>query len=113
MAKRNKPDNKGFVYSTDPSFRVEENQESAETFPAVAQKLRIRLDTKNRAGKAVTLITGFAGKEEDIEDLGRKLKASCGSGGSIKDGEIIIQGDHREKILQWLFKNGFKQAKRI
>ena len=113
MSKKIKPDTRGFVYSTDPSFRFEENHENAETLQSAAQKLRIRLDTKNRAGKAVTLITGFEGKEADLEDLGKKLKAACGTGGSVKDGEIIIQGDHREKVLQWLIKNGYKLARRI
>ena len=77
------------------------------------QKLRIRLDTKHRAGKAVTLINGFIGKEEDVEDLGKKLKSFCGTGGSAKDGEIIVQGDQREKVMQWLVKNGYKQVKKI
>jgi translation initiation factor 1 len=103
----------GIVYSTDPGFRPEEeNREMAETLPPAQQKLRVRLDTKHRAGKAVTLIEGFAGKNEDLEELGKKLKAYCGTGGSAKDGEIIVQGDNRSKVLQWLLKNGY-QAKGI
>jgi translation initiation factor 1 len=113
MSKKNKADNKGFVYSTDPDFRFEESGEQVDTLPAAQQKLRIRLDTKQRAGKAVTLIEGFAGKDEDLQDLGKKLKAFCGSGGSAKDGEIIVQGDHRDKVLQWLQKQGYKLAKKI
>src|SRR3954471_18681064 len=108
MSKKNKPDTRGFVFSTDPNFRFEEESESAqETLAPNQQKLKVRLDTKQRAGKAVTLIENFIGKEEDIEDLGKKLKNFCGTGGSVKDGEIIIQGDQREKVLQWLVKNGF------
>jgi translation initiation factor 1 len=113
MSKKNKPDHKGFVYSTDPDFRFETNEEVTETLPPAQQKLRIRLDTKQRAGKAVTLIEGFIGKEEDLEELGKKLKSFCGTGGAAKDGEIIVQGDQREKVLQWLIKNGYKNSRKI
>jgi translation initiation factor 1 len=113
MSKKNKPDNRGFVFSTDPNFRFqEEPQEAQETLPPAQQKLRVRLDTKQRAGKAVTLITSFIGTSEDLEELGKKLKNFCGTGGSVKDGEIIIQGDQREKVLQWLLKNGFTNSKK-
>ncbi len=81
--------------------------------PEVQQKLKIRLETKHRGGKTVSLIEGFIGTGGDLEDLGKKLKNFCGTGGSAKDGEIIVQGDQREKILQWLLKNGYKQTKRI
>ncbi len=113
MSKKNKPDNKGFVYSTDPDFHFEEVNESRETLLPGQQKLRIKLDTKQRAGKAVTLVAGFMGKEEDLEELGKKLKSFCGTGGSVKDGEIIVQGDQREKTLQWLMKNGYTSTKKI
>lgn len=114
MSKKNKPDTRGFVYSTDPnfSFQPEEN-EAQETLPAAQQKLKIRLDTKHRAGKAVSLVEGFTGTSDDLENLGKKLKNFCGTGGSAKDGEIIIQGDQRDKILQWFLKNGYKQARKI
>lgn len=79
--------------------------------PAARQPLRIRLDAKHRAGKAVTLIEGFVGTESDLETLGKGLKSFCGVGGSVKDRQIIIQGDQRNKVLQWLKKNGYTQAK--
>lgn len=113
MSKKNKPDTRGFVYSTDPNFSFEEEQSNVETLPQGQQKLKVRLDTKHRAGKAVTLVNGFIGKEEDLQELGKKLKSFCGTGGSAKDGEIIVQGDQREKVLQWLLKNGYKLAKKI
>mgnify|MGYP003542892311 FL=1 len=113
MSKKNKPDLKGFVYSTDPDFSFEEERLSEETLPPAQQKLKIRLDTKHRAGKVVTLIEGFSGKEKDLEDLGKKLKSFCGTGGSAKNGEIIVQGDQLEKVMQWLVKNGYKQIKKI
>ena len=113
MSKKNKPDNRGFVYSTDPDFQFERKKEDIETLPPSQQQLRIRLDTKHRAGKAVTLITGFIGKENDLEELGKKIKSFCGTGGSAKDGEITIQGDQREKVMQWLVKNGYMKVKKI
>lgn len=112
MSKKNKPDNRGFVYSTDPNFRFEEEQAQVTTLPPGQQKLRIWLDTKQRAGKAVTLITGFIGTDADLQDLGKKLKNSCGTGGSAKDGEIIVQGDQRDKVMQYLLKNGYSQSKK-
>jgi translation initiation factor 1 len=113
MSKKNKPDTRGFVYSTDPNFQFEEEKNVSDTPPPSSQQLSVWLETKHRAGKAVTLVGGFKGKEEDLEALGKKLKSFCGTGGSAKDGEIIIQGDQREKVLQWLQKNGYKNSKRI
>ena len=113
MPKKNKPDSRGFVYSTDPNFRFEETQNNDETLPPAQQKLKVRLETKHRGGKAATIVDGFLGKNEDLEDLGKKLKTFCGTGGSAKDGEIIVQGDQREKVLQWLMKNGYKNSKKI
>jgi translation initiation factor 1 len=113
MIKKNKPDTRGFVFSTDPNFQFEEQNENAETLLPKQQKLRIKLETKHRAGKAVTLVEGFVGKNEDLEELGKKLKSFCGTGGSAKDGEIIVQGDHRDKVLQWLLKNGYSSSKKI
>ena len=113
MSKKNKPDTRGFVYSTDPGFKFEEEPNTTETLPPAQQKLKIKLDTRHRAGKAVTLIEGFIGKEEDLQELGKKLKNFCGTGGSAKDAEIIVQGDQRDKVLQWLHNNGYKQSRKI
>jgi len=113
MTKKIRPDSRGFVYSTNPDFNFEHGPENRDTLPAAEQRLKIRLDTKHRAGKAVTLIEGFAGQEQDLEELGKKLKAFCGTGGSAKNSEITVQGDHREKVLQWLLKNGYSKSKKI
>lgn len=114
MSKKNKADKGGFVYSTDPNFKYEHEQdETIETLPPQQQKFKVRLDTKHRAGKAVTLVEGFIGKENDLQDLGKKLKNFCGTGGSAKEAEIIIQGDQREKVVQWLIKNGYQNVKKL
>ncbi|HMP19390.1 MAG TPA: translation initiation factor [Ferruginibacter sp.] len=104
----------GLVYSTDPNFKPTGfTEDEPETLLPAQQKLKIRLDTKQRGGKAVTLIEGFAGTLTDIEQLGKSLKAFCGTGGSVKDGEILVQGDNRDKVLQWLQKNGYTAAKKL
>lgn len=114
MSKKNKSDKHGFVYSTDPNFSFQhEEEQAAETLAPQQQKLKIRLDTKQRGGKAVTLVEGFVGTEEDLQTLGKALKNFCGTGGAAKDNEIIVQGDQRDKVMQWLQKNGYKNAKRI
>ena len=103
----------GLVYSTDPNFKIEEDiDEEQESILPAQQKIRIRLDKKHRGGKAVTLIEEFIGKQVEKEELGKKLKTFCGTGGSVKDGEIIVQGDNRDKILQWLIKGGYTKAKK-
>ncbi len=97
------------VYSTNPDYRYEEeNQEEVVNLPPSQQKLYLSLDKKQRKGKKVTLITGFAGNNDDLKSLGKRLKTSCGSGGSVKDGEILVQGDFREKIKSILEKEGYK-----
>ena len=102
----------GLVYSTDPDFRPEiDAAPPVSTLKPAEQPLIIRLDTKHRAGKVVSLIEGFVGSLVDANELGKKLKAVCGTGGSVKDGEIIVQGDHRSKLLQWLQKNGYTSAR--
>ena len=113
MTKKNKPDSRGFVYSTDPGFQFEADNETAETLAPAQQVLKIRLDSKQRAGKIVTLVQGFSGKETDLEILGKQLKNYCGTGGSVKDGEIIVQGDQRDKIMNWMVKNGYLKAKKV
>ncbi len=108
MSKKNKADTRGFVYSTDPNFSYQpESEVPVETLSPNKQRLRILLDTKQRAGKAVTLVTGFIGKTEDLEYLGKQLRNYCGTGGSVKDGELIVQGDQRPKVKQYLQKQGY------
>lgn len=102
------------VYSTNPDFKYEtEGNEEPETQEKEKQALRISLDKRNRKGKAVTLITGFIGTTEDLEALAKMLKVKCGVGGSAKDGEIIVQGDFRNKILELLQKEGYVKARVI
>ena len=103
----------GLVYSTDPSFKLDEITDDITTLPAAQQNLKIKLDAKQRAGKTVTLIQGFEGKEDDLEELGKKLKSYCGTGGSVKENEIIVQGENRDKIVSWLLKQGFLKTKKV
>ncbi len=111
---KNKKSISGIVYSTNPDFKIEEDQQSnAVTLSPKEQKLKIRLETKHRAGKAVTIIEGFIGSEDDREDMVKKMKNFCGTGGSAKDNEMLIQGDQRDKVIQWLLKNGYTQSKKI
>lgn len=102
----------GVVFSTDPNYQPEETQDEATSISPQQQKLRIWLETKHRGGKAASIVAGFVGNKEDLEAIGKQLKNYCGTGGAVKDAEIIIQGDHRDKILQWLIKNGFTQSKK-
>ena len=102
----------GIVFSTMDSFDYQFGEaESQDNLPASQQKLRVLLDKKARAGKQVTLIEGFVGTEEDLKELGKLLKSKCGVGGSTKDGEILIQGDHRDKVLQVLMQAGYGAKK--
>ncbi len=105
-----KPKNReGVVYSTDPDFAYQyDTPEEIETLAPQDQKLRVQLDKKARAGKQVTLITGFVGKEDDLVSLAKNLKTLCGVGGSAKDSEIILQGDFRPKVAQFLEKEGYQ-----
>ena len=100
------------VYSTNPNFQFEtEKEEIVDTLPKNQQKLYVSLDKKQRAGKEVTLIEGFIGSEDDLKDLGKTLKSKCGVGGTVKDGEVIIQGNFRDKVMDLLVKEGY-QVKR-
>ena len=102
------------VFSTNPDFHPEDyiEKEETETLPPDKQDLRISLDRKNRKGKSVTLITGFVGPESALQELGKKIKSICGTGGSTKNGEILIQGDFRDRILDYLHKNGYHRTKK-
>jgi translation initiation factor 1 len=109
LAKKNIPDKNGFVFSTEPNFVFQNTGSgSSETLPPAKQRLRIVLDTRHRGGKIVTAVIGFIGKPDDLEILGKKLKQYCGTGGSVKDGQILIQGDQTAKVRTWLQKEGYK-----
>lgn len=107
MGKKNKSDS-NIVYSTNPGFFEGGEEEEQESLPPQQQNLKVWLDRKQRKGKVVTLIKGFMGNEEDLNDLAKLLKTKCGAGGSAKDGEIIVQGDMRDKVLEILLKEGYK-----
>lgn len=99
----------GIVFSTNPDFEYQQEEiQDDETLPTNQQNLRVQLDKKQRAGKAVTLVSNFIGKETDLIALGKMLKTKCGVGGSVKDGEILIQGDFRKKVIEILQKEGYK-----
>jgi translation initiation factor 1 len=99
------------VYSTNPDYMQPNEEAAKETLLPAEQMLKVILETKHRAGKTVTIVYGFEGAESDLEGLGKALKNFCGTGGAVKDGEIIIQGDHRQKVFQYLKQKGFAKAK--
>lgn len=103
--------NGGFVFSTNPDFDFQSETENTKTLPPNEQNLKIWLEKKGRGGKTVSLIKGFVGSENDLKSLGKMLKNKCGTGGNVKDNQIIIQGDHRDKILKILFAEGYKAKK--
>lgn len=108
---KNKADNNGTVYSTNPNFQFAYDESEAVTLEPAKQNLLVMLDKKQRAGKKVTLITGFQGSDMDLALLGKELKTACGVGGSAKDGEIILQGDFREKVRDLLIQKGYTKTK--
>ena len=102
----------GVVFSTNPDYEYsDDSQEETNTLPKNQQKLRLNMERAGRGGKTVTLVKGFVGSDEDITSLCKLLKQKCGVGGSVKDGEIIIQGDHRQRLVDILKKEGYTQTK--
>ncbi len=111
---KNKKNRDGIVYSTDPDYNYNyfsDLQPIEQNIDSTGMKLRVAIDRKQRGGKEVTLITGFRGNEEELNELAKKLKTKCGVGGSAKDGEIIIQGNHKEKVINLLHEWGYKETK--
>ena len=104
---------RNIVYSTNPNYTYDDEEEGQETLAPKAQKLKVLIDRKQRKGKSVTLVTGFEGRDEDLKDLAKKLKSKCGVGGAAKDGEIIVQGEFKEKIYMLLNEMGYKQTKTV
>lgn len=109
MAKKKKE--KYIVYSTNPGFQDEDEFEEEETLKPNQQNLKVSIDRKQRKGKAVTLVTGFIGSEDDLKELGKEIKSKCGVGGSAKNGEIIVQGELREKVLEIIISKGYQAKK--
>ena len=102
----------GVVFSTNPEFNYEyEDDAAVETLEPAKQKLTVRIDRHARGGKQVTLVTGFVGTDDDLAELGKKLKSRCGVGGTAKDGEIIIQGDFRDKVIELLQADGYRTVR--
>ncbi len=108
MSKQKKQQFEGIVYSTDSNYEYDDLQESIDTLPIEKQRLKISLDKKSRKGKTVTAIEGFVGTDDDLQDLGKLLKQKCGVGGSAKDGIILIQGDLKSKVYDYLVALGYK-----
>ena len=107
MKKNDWKDRLNIVYSTNPDFRYDDGAEEEEATPEKdRQKLRVNIEKKGRGGKTVTVVSGFTGREDDLKELGRLLKTKCGVGGSVKDGEILIQGEWRERVIQLLKDEG-------
>ena len=102
----------GMVYSTNPDFVFDDaKEEEVDTLPMAKQKLRVSIEKKGRGGKTVTLVKGFVGKGDDLKSLAKSLKTKCGVGGAVKDEEIVIQGDLRDKVIGLLKTFGYSDVK--
>lgn len=112
MNKKKNKGGSGYIYSTNPDFEYDDGLNEDKTLAPEEQELRVLIDRKGRGGKSVTLVAGFVGTDDDLKALGKKLKSACGTGGSVKDGEILIQGEVRDKVMQILQKDGYK-VKRV
>ncbi|HKK77246.1 MAG TPA: translation initiation factor [Saprospiraceae bacterium] len=113
MGKKNKKRRVGTVYSTNPDYDYEyASEEEQEELPSSEQRLRVLIDRKKRKGKEVTLVTGFVGPQDRLKEIGKLLKTKCGAGGSAKDGEILIQGDVRDRIVDLLKEEGFTDTRK-
>ncbi|MFN5634374.1 MAG: translation initiation factor [Flavobacteriia bacterium] len=112
MAKQKK-EKINVVYSTNPDFNFQfDEEEEVQTLPNAQQQLYVSIDRKQRGGKEVTLVEGFVGKEDDLKELGKLLKSKCGVGGTVKDNEILIQGNFRDKLFDLLTKEGYRVKKK-
>lgn len=112
MKKNDWKDRLNIVYSTNPDFNYQlDEEEEQETIDPKQQKLRVSIEKKGRGGKTVTVISGFIGLEDDLKELGRMLKTKCGVGGAVKDGEILIQGEFKQRIIDLLKAEGYSQTK--
>ena len=112
MKKNDWKDRLGMVYSTNPDFQfVTDDEPEAETLPKNQQRLRVRIEKNGRGGKTATIIAGFIGSEADLKELGKWLKGRLGVGGSVKDGEVLIQGDFKQRVIDLLKADGYTQTK--
>lgn len=111
MAKKEKRTLHNIVYSTNPDLRFDVPEEATRTLPPAQQQLKLEISRKGRGGKTVSLVIGFTGRTEDLEALGKELKTRCGVGGSVKNGEVVLQGDVRDKALEFLTRQGYKAKK--
>lgn len=110
MSKKNRVN---VVYSTNPDYEYNFDNEEIETLPENRQELKVMIDRKQRKGKSVTLVKGFVGNEDDLKELAKNLKSKCGVGGSVKDGEILIQGEFKSKVYDLLLNLGYNQTKQV
>lgn len=104
---------RNIVYSTNPDYDYEDENEEIDTIENNKQQLKVLIDRKQRKGKSVTLITGFIGEGDDLKNLAKILKSKCGVGGAVKDGEILIQGEFKEKIFEFLISMGYLKTKKV